>query len=229
MITNSGRPMQSINTMILAILVIFSGFMGQGYAQAPLPSQWKVEKNQQGVLIESRKNALGYFEVRATTEVASHPLALLALLDDTEAAPSWIARCRKVETLKWFGREERTVHTFFSAPWPFQDRDMVTFSKTEYEPQSETLTIKIEDKGREHATLNHYVRMENVNGIWSVSPSTAGKVTIIYQGYGDAAGSLPGWITNRLLLSSTHETFVNLSRIITLPKYQNTAQATITD
>ena len=221
--------MQSIIAMILPILVIFTGFISQGQAQEATTTQWEIKKNQQGVLIESRKNALGYFEVRATTEVESHPLALIALLDDTEAAPSWISRCRKVETLKWFGREERTVHSYFSAPWPFQDRDMVTYSKTQFEPQTQTLTIRIEDKGREHATLNHYVRMENVHGTWRVTPSDEGRVRIVYQGYGSAAGSLPGWITNRLLLSSTHETFVNLARIITLPKYQKGAQESITD
>ena len=221
--------MQSIRVMIFTLFGLFSFCSASVFALSAAHSDWQHEISEHDVTVESRLNQHGYFEVRASTKVKSHPMALMALLDDTDAAPSWIARCKRVETLKWFGREERTVHTYFSAPWPFSDRDMVTFSRTLFDPLTGVLSIKVEDKGREHATLSHYVRMENISGLWWVTPIEKDIVEIVYEGYGDAAGSIPGWIANRLMVSSTHETFVNLRTMITLDKYQQQANASITD
>lgn len=216
MITNSGRVMQSIRVVILFLMGVFNVVAQQAHAN----TDWTLEKDEQNVAIYSRTTPTGYKEIKAVTQLESHPKALMKLLDDTEAGPGWISHCRKVETLDWFGADERTVHTFFSAPWPIQDRDMITYSKTDYDPQTGIITIKVTDKGSEHVRLNHYVRMEAVSGTWTVTPKSEGAIEITYQGYGEASGSIPTWLANRLLVSSTHETFVNMQQQIRLPRYQ---------
>lgn len=207
-----------------AVILVFMGVFCANAQQQSTDTSWKLEKDEQNVVIHSRKTDSGYVEIRARTQVKSHSRALMILLDDTEAAATWISHCRRVETLDWFGADERTVHTFFSAPWPINDRDMITYSKTDYDPDTQVLKIDVVDKGREHVELNHYVRMEKVRGTWTVSPVSEGTVEITYQGYGEAAGNIPSWLANRLVISSTHETFVNMAKRITLPKYQKLAE-----
>lgn len=194
-----------------------------------MSAEWQLEEQQDNVSVFSRETDSGYAEVRAVTQVKSHFIALLVLLDDTDACPTWIAHCQRVETLDWFGATERTVHTFFKAPWPVTNRDMVTHSIATIDEQSRTLTIDVEDRGDRHSTLSYYVRMKGVRGQWRVTPLEGETIEIVYQGYGEAAGSLPRWLANNLLVSSTLETFVNLRKVIQYEKYQRAAAAQITE
>ena len=204
--------MQTIVTRILGFLLLFSPLCAA--------EDWKLEKDEAEVKVYSQKTESGYNQVRIVTEVKSSPKALMHLLDDTEAAPSWIAHARKVETIKWFGDTERTVHSYFKAPWPLSDRDMVTFSKTTYLDDG-TVEIKISDKGREHIVQSHYVRMSNVSGLWTAQPLESGMLRITYEGYGEASGNIPRWLANNLMVSSSHETFVQMRKMLALPRYQS--------
>ena len=203
--------MQTIVTRIFGFLLLFSPLCAA--------EDWKLEKNESNVEVFSQKSESGYNRVRVVTEIESSPKALMNLLDDTEAAPNWIAHARKVETLKWFGDTERTVHSHFKAPWPLSDRDMVTFSKTTYLDDG-GIKIDISDKGREHIVQSHYVRMRNVSGVWTATPLDSGMLRITYEGYGEASGNIPRWMANKLVVSSSHETFVKMRKMLVLPRYQ---------
>lgn len=181
---------------------------------------WELHKDADQVKIYQRVNAQQQFEVKAVTVVKARLKSLMNLLDDTAAAPLWIDRCRKVDLLDWFGGRERLVHTYFSSPWPIKDRDMVTFSSTEVSDDGQALTIEVIDRSKQHQLLPHYVRMRDVTGRWTVKQLKNNQVEISYQGSGNAGGSIPNWLSNRLMLSSTHKTFVNMRKRIVLPEYQ---------
>lgn len=204
--------MQSIHPLFLLTLMIFT--------TSVCANEWKQVKNSNNVQIFSKKHDDGHAEVKAVTRIAAHPHALLHLLDDTVHAPNWISNCKRVETIDWFGAKERTVHAYFNAPWPFTDRDMITFSTTHIDKQNKTVTIDIIDKGQQYSLLHQYVRMENVKGKWTVTSIDEQTIEITYQGTGSAAGSIPNWIANKVLLNSTHETFVNMRQLIIQAKYQ---------
>lgn len=221
MITNFPSLMQSICALICISLCTFS------YAE-PL-EQWKLEKDQDGVTVYSRETSNGYIEVRVNTQVKTDPSSLIKLLDDTNAAPEWIAHCRSVEIIDWFANTKRTVRSNFSAPWPLKDRDMITSSSATINPLDKSVIIKISDKGNQYATLSNYQRMRNVQGTWTTKVLEDGILDISYQGYGEAAGSIPKWLANKLLISSSHETFSQLQKIIILKKYQDSSGDQITE
>lgn len=184
-----------------------------------LADDWTLEKDAEGVQVFSRPTETSYNEVKAVTRATASPKALLALLDDTNAGPAWIDRCREVETLDW-GPHERVVHTRFIAPWPLNNRDMITYSKSKLDKQTGQLIISISDKGQSYPSPSHYIRMRNVRGQWQVTPADDGQIEIQYSGYGEAAGALPGWLANKLTVESLHRTFVNMVPMIERRKYQ---------
>ena len=181
--------------------------------------EWQLEKQQGDIAVFSVMSESGYKDVLAKTTLESDLSALLRLLDDVEFAPNWIANTIQVKILEAASPDERLVHTFFNAPWPIRNRDMVTYSKTVKDANS--IQINIVNKGNEHPTNPDYVRMQDMVGVWKVSDAGDKKITISYQGGGNPAGMLPHWMANKALVDATFDTFVKLSEVILLEKYQS--------
>jgi hypothetical protein len=189
-------------------------FAGSSDAQ-----EWNLEKQRGEVSVYSVNGALGYKNILAKTTVKSDLLALLRLLDDVEFAPHWVANAIQVKILEAASSEERLVHTFFNAPWPIKNRDMVTYSKTHI--KADSIQIDIINKGNETPLNPDYVRMQDMFGVWKVTRTDQSHIEISYQGGGNPAGKIPLWIANKALIDATFDTFVKLSEVILLEKYQS--------
>lgn len=214
------RYMQCITrffTTKLYILVLGVFGLGCSYDTMAIEQaidHWQVVKEDNGVTIAQQNTESGYIIIKATTTVISSPAAFIALLHNTDIAPQWIDHCKKVEVLASPTQDERVVHTLFAAPWPVVDRDMVTQSYSAFNEYGD-LIITIEDRGSTHPTTAGYVRMRNVHGTWTLRQLDNGKVDIQYIGYGEAAGNIPIWLANKLLVSSLYKTFTNLKKQLT--------------
>ena len=215
-IARTPSPMQySFTREFISLITIgMICFANNSYSQ-----EWNLEKQQGEVRVYSVNGATGYKDILAKTTVKSDLLALLRLLDDVEFAPHWVANAMQVKILQAASTEERLVHTFFNAPWPIKDRDMVTYSKTHIEANS--IQIDIFNKGNETPLNPNYVRMQDMFGVWKVTSTDQSHIEISYQGGGNPAGNIPHWLANRALIDATFDTFVKLSEVILLEKYQS--------
>jgi len=183
---------------------------------------WKLEKQVQQITVSSQLNDDGYKNVQASTVVQSRPAALLRLFDDVQRAPLWIANCIAVEVISAPSETERIVHSYFSAPWPIKNRDMVSYSLSSL--QHNSLSIAISNRGKAYPLNEAYVRMEDMHGEWQVTELKNGQIQITYQGGGNPAGNLPRWLANKALIDTTFETFIKLSEIIVEDRYQQIPQ-----
>jgi hypothetical protein len=179
---------------------------------------WKLEKQKNTVSIYSKKTESGYKEIKVKTIVETHPHALLALFNDIAFSPEWIHNCIGVELLEEVSPTQRLVNTFFEAPWPVKNRDMVTLYTTTYSD----LAVQIKISNKSEAISNHkkFVRMQNMHGLWEANAIEEGKSEIIYTGGGNPGGNLPTFLANGELISSMFKTFQNLNKVILLDKYQ---------
>jgi hypothetical protein len=188
-------------------------------SSATWANSWELEKQKSKVTVYSQKTASGYRQVLAKTKVKAPPSALTALLNDNHFAPEWIHNCLEVKILEELSPSERLINTFFAAPWPVKDRDMVTLSTTRIIGG----IVEIEISDRSDAITPHakFVRMKNMYGLWKATPLANGITEISYQGGGDPGGNLPAFIANRELVSSIYHTFLNLNQVIVKEKYQS--------
>ncbi|GAA0859208.1 START domain-containing protein [Aliiglaciecola litoralis] len=177
---------------------------------------WEVATQKQGISVFTRATASGYKEIKASMTINAHPMDFVNLLENIALAPQWIANCRKVELLEKRGNFERVVKSTFSAPWPVQDREMVTYSFTSIDPNNGKITIDISDMSQRYPDDkdDDNVRMLNVSGQWKLLKLENGLTTLSYQGYGEPAGNLPIWLSNQLVVSSVYTTFNNLREIL---------------
>ncbi|MFT5676988.1 MAG: hypothetical protein ACI808_002939 [Paraglaciecola sp.] len=215
-IARTPPPMQYpfTHSFIRIIAFLMTCVVNGSFAQ-----EWQLEKGQGDITVFSFVGESGYKDVLAKTTLKSDLSALLRLLDDVEFAPNWIANSIQVKILEAASPDERLVHTFFNAPWPIRNRDMVTYSKTVKAANS--IQINIVNKGNEYPTDPDYVRMQDMFGVWKVSDAGDKKITISYQGGGNPSGMLPHWMANKALIDATFDTFVKLSEVILLEKYQS--------
>lgn len=181
-------------------------------------NDWKLEKQKNNVSIYSKQSDSGYKEILVKTIVDVNPHALVALLDDVAFSSKWIHNCIEVKIIDEVSPTERLVNSFFAAPWPIKDRDMVFYSKTTF--NNHTVQIEISDRGDTIPQHPKYVRMQNMHGLWEANSLENGKSEITYTGSGNPGGSIPIFIANKELISSMFETFQNLKKVIVLDEYQ---------
>ncbi|MEP1445313.1 MAG: START domain-containing protein [Paraglaciecola sp.] len=207
--------MQRIATKTTVIIVVLLGLF---ISFASSANDWKLEKQQNAVSIYSKSTDSGYKEIKVATVVESNPHALIALFNDVSFSSQWIHNCIEVKTLQEVSPTQRLVNTFFEAPWPVKDRDMVTLSTI----TTSKLGVQIEISDRGDAIPQHakFVRMQNMRGLWEAISLEDGKSEITYTGGGNPGGNLPAFIANKELITSMFNTFQNLRKVIVLEQFQ---------
>ncbi|MDW6093051.1 hypothetical protein SBX64_10860 [Vibrio rhizosphaerae] len=204
---------------LIALAVLLLNLPTFTHATESSTATWSIYKEHGNVRVYSHKTAADHLEVKAVAVVQAIPGALVALLHDAQRGPEWIANCRRV-VIETKSDHERIIHVYYSAPWPVEDRDMVIDSVIHYDPQARKITISVQDVGEQYPLERGYVRMKHVSGEWQAIQLNHQQTQISYQGQGSAAGHMPLWLENKLLLSSTYETFLNMAAVIEEAVYQ---------
>lgn len=186
---------------------------------ASTTAKWTLHSDKNHIKIYTQTLAVG-IKVKAVTDIKASLGALLALLEDTNQAPTWIANCKKVVIEAAPSPYERRVHVYYNAPWPVRDRDMVTYSIVKLDQDGLGYQIEIKDEGHNFPIVDKYVRMKHVQGTWTVRNIGSGIVRVSYEGSGDASGKIPRWMSDNLLIKSTTKTFENLRDILSKSEYQ---------
>ena len=188
------------------------------FVVATQAADWQEYKTDGVTTVEYRHSESGLLQLRATTKVPSLTGAFLHLLEDTANIRKWAANTEKAQLLGQPDANTHIVHTYFTAIWPVSKRDMVTQSVWQQDAGSGVLTMVVTDMGQHYPAVKGYVRMQQVEGRWTLTPLAAGRLKIQYQGQADPAGKLPHFIGDKVALKSVLKTFQQLQQV--LPAYQ---------
>jgi hypothetical protein len=198
--------------MRYALLIAFCLVTLPGSANS---ADWQNYKRSKNTQVDYRRNEDGLLQIRAKTTVKSGIGAMLHLLEDTANITDWVANSEKAELLSPPDANIYLVHTYFSAIWPVSRRDMVTKSVWHQDPKSQVLSMTVTDMGQHYPPEKGYVRMQQVEGQWTLTPSADGMLTIQYQGQADPGGKLPYFIANNVALRASWQTFLALNYRLT--------------
>ena len=188
------------------------------FAVTAQAADWQLYKTDTVTTVEYRHSETGLLQLRATTEVQSLTGAFLHLLEDTASISCWAHNTEKARLLAQPDSHSHIVHTYFVAIWPVSKRDMITQSSWQQDPTTGVLTMTVSDMGRHFPPEHGYVRMQQVQGEWILTPLSGGKLKIRYQGQADPAGKLPHFIADKVALKAMFKTFTGLEAV--LPDYQ---------
>ena len=107
--------------IILSLLCFVTNVYSQPY--------WQLYESKQGASIYFQRLSDDTLKMKAETVVNNVTAEdLVALLSDTDTAPSWIENITKVTLLKSLSPSENLVYSYIDSPWPVSNRDVITYS-----------------------------------------------------------------------------------------------------
>jgi len=184
---------------------------------------WIQLKSKAGIQLSYRYNPV--LEVKARGFYPGKPGSFLLLLRDTASVQRWLKQSKDATLLEGSTTTDWQVYTRFQSIWPVSPRDMVTCA-TIKTVENQSTEIRISDCSNLVAETPDYVRIHEVNALWTLTPGDKG-FELQYQGSANPGGNLPAWLVKQLTLSSLHASFIAFKTELQRPQYQvKTAEVT---
>ncbi|MBQ4798056.1 START domain-containing protein [Pseudoalteromonas sp. MMG006] len=205
------------NILQMCFVIIFLLMSPNSYAE-PV---WHLYKNKNGVRVFYQNSSDNTFKVKAQMSVNSiSTYDFLALLSDTKTAPKWLENVSQVKTIKYISPSENLVYSYINSPWPVRDRDSITHTCYSQLTANKSQLL-INARPNELPKNDGVIRITTLNARWLLTESKD-QLTIEYQLYALPGGAIPTWLSNKVGLKSTYNTFVSLRYLLTHKKYTPT-------
>jgi hypothetical protein len=209
------------NLALLALLMFTNLFLVSN-AQSNTADNWKLVKNQNNITVYLRKhNSSSLKEALGVMKIKTSLSAVISLLKDTPNYNLWMYANKKSAVLKEFNDFERILYTESEAPWPIQNRDLVSHSKIHQNPQNGIIKIKSYAVPAYIPKKNGLVRIEKMNSEWLLTPLNGGYVEIKFKILVNFGGTLPVWIMNLLVDKGPYNTLNEMKNQLLKKKYRD--------
>lgn len=189
-------------------------------AQAGENAEWAQESSDKGVVIHSRVRAGSEIrEFKAVGAFEATPAAVFAILDDSDAYPSFMPYTAECRVLK---REKDSVLAYQRLEVPLvSDRDFTLRSRNAkwLGPDGAIYRIRWAPANDEGPAEQDGVARVNVcEGGWLLEPNGAGGTRATYSIFTDSGGTLPPFITNNGSRIAIRKVFEAIRRRVKDPK-----------
>lgn len=182
-------------------------------AQSDSATAWKLEKNQNGVQVYTRKiKGFKLKEFRALTTVEASPEFLLDIIRAVDKYTDWMSHLEGSYIVKEVNENEIYVYTESDVPWPFSNRDIVTHSLLYWE--GEKAMVKMTGMPEYIPVNKGIVRVPKSRGFWVFEPDENGHTTITYQFQGDPGGKIPSWVANIFIVDGPYKSLLGIRKIV---------------
>ena len=200
----------------------------RGAERSERSGEWIQDSSAKGITIYSRTrdgSPLKEFKGVATIEAPAG--AVFAVLDDSEAYPTFMPYTSEVRVLK---REKDTVLAYQRLELPLvSDRDYTLRSKNQtwLGPDGPIYRIRWEpanDLGP--AEKAGVLRVNVCEGGWLLEPDGSGSTRATYSIYTDSGGTLPPFVANNGSRIAIRKVFEAIRKQVKDPKYSSGSSST---
>lgn len=199
------------------LLLIFISFNLKLQSQS---TKWKLDKDKNGVKIYLRKHKeTGLKEAMGVMQVRTSLSAILTLLKDYDNQKNWLYANKSSNLLQSRDNFHWILHTVSEAPWPFQNRDLISEADMQQDT-NRVVIIKIHAKPDYIAVNEDIVRIKYMHSEWKFTPKRNGMVTIRFKIRINLGGSLPVWVMNLAVDRGPFNTLVKMREQLMLQKYK---------
>jgi hypothetical protein len=179
-----------------------------------ISTEWILAKDINNVKVFTRQSEESKIkEFKAITTVTANMRALETLIENVESYPNWQANIATAKILKQADKATKYIYYTTEVPWPIANRDVVICSE-KVQSINGTIAYNLSSKWDYIEEQKDFTRMKIVKGIWQLTPQGNNKIEVIYQFYGDPAGTIPGWIINVFIVDGPYTTLFNLKKIV---------------
>lgn len=157
---------------------------------------------------------------KGVIEVPHSMLTALAVLGDIPRFPEWVFQCNDAQPLSDLGHDINYVH--ISGIWPVADRDAVTRTTLEQDPQTLAITAHTVVANGLYPEKKGTVRLPALDNRFIFEPLPDGWTRITFETFADPGGFIPGWLANLVAVDAPLDTLEGMSELMREDKYQIT-------
>lgn len=175
---------------------------------------WQLQTGEAGILLWTRAHPPGTFlALRLEMNVAAPPSALLAVLRDTARHQEWLPQSLEVRVLTKPAPDEDLVYTRLSAPWPVQERELITHSRLR---RNADCSLQLTVWAAPDALPPHpgRVRIRASEGRWEALPQLNGTTLVRLETYTNPGDNLPSWLINPIATQAALDSFRAIRRLM---------------
>jgi len=211
-----------LNNTILFLPLLISTFLSLTDSNR----DWVMKKNENGIAVyTSIKESHKIKEVKIIDTVRSSLSGIVALLNDTKNYPTWVYRCGGAKVLKSITDKEQYNYELTILPWPFDNREVITYSKVSQDSLTKIVTIESSAAPGYMPCNDNIVRIKQFHSVYTLTKLTNGLVKIDYELYADPGGDIPTWLINANIIIGPYNSTAAMNKQI--PNYQLTTYSFI--
>ncbi|MBD3636662.1 MAG: hypothetical protein HUJ25_04915 [Crocinitomicaceae bacterium] len=167
---------------------------------------WKLDKNEDGIKIYTRKTTLSDFkEYKGITYVKARRKEVAVMVLNITDYVNWFPDCLESDIVSRESLNELVVYYRIDCPWPTQDRDAVVEMCIERQDEIDVTTIWFKDKTGIKPKKDGVTRVGDTSGFWRFS-QIGEQTKIEYQCLTDPSGNIPAWVANLFVVDAPFET-----------------------
>lgn len=189
-----------------------------------LADDWELARDRDGIKVYTRHvEGIAFKQYKGVVTINARLSTLIAVFEDIGAATEWVDTCEKMELVERVSPTESYTLSYNPAPWPVKDRDAVVHNIIRQHPETLKVTIRQTAMPDKVPRNKKAVRVERIEGLWTLVPLKDGSVELTYQVLSDPGGGLPAWLVNAVAISQPYNTLEGLREIAGREKYKDAA------
>lgn len=164
---------------------------------------WECAKERDGIKIFTcRDTASSYKIFKGEIELQSDVNTVSNLVEDVLNFDTWDEDISLIRVLDTEPGKYIRYYIQYDVPWPFADRDLCVEADIRTNPVTGERIISSKSDPEALPKDPEFVRIEKYWQKWTITPSGAGKVHLILEGFADPGGEVPAWLANLAITNS---------------------------
>ena len=163
---------------------------------------WKKVESKSGITIYERwvrvRSDLTVRERKGEMTIQGNLNSVVDLLSDPSKVKLWMENVSEAYLVKKESEKEWASYTYFSLPWPFENRDMVSVSKLNFNNPS-SATIEMISKENALPTKKNVKRLANYKATWKIADLGNGHIFISFSTISYTSPEYPRFIQDPIV------------------------------
>ena len=183
-------------------------------------NDWVLIKNSQDIQIYIKDvPGSNLKELKINTNFEATIDALLTLITDIPAQPSYIFGCTSAKRVGTVTEFDQYFYQTLYMPWPFTNRDAVCKQAVHPKSRHDDLAINTKHENGLVPIYSDYQRVNSMYSSWRLIKSGENSTSAEYKLRLNPGGYIPTWLVNMFISKGPFNTILNMRKLLKQPKY----------
>lgn len=158
---------------------------------------WECAKERDGIKIFTcHDTASSYKLFKGEIDLQSDVNTVSNLIEDVRKFDEWDDDISNIRVLDDNPGKFFRYYVQYDVQWPFEDRDLCVEAEIRTDSNTSNRIISSRSDPEAVPEVPEFVRIKKYWQKWTITPTGAGKVHLILEGFVDPAGDIPAWLAN---------------------------------